>query len=718
LGPQRGRLAWASRLVAAGATGTSIQIWDARNKKMLDGPSAPPGDVEAIAFSADGRRLAVLQREQGVTVWDTLEGAVPASLTSDDDPIEAIAWAPAGAHLAVGNNSGSIRIWDVSVAEKTIVERIECSEAVTSLAWHPDGKRIAAIVGRQPTVWDTRTRQEILGLSLGRHTHFRAIRFSPDGTMLAAGGAELEAGMRGLIVLVNLSGPQRGETAFLRGHHQPVSALAYSPDGKRLASAGEDNTLRIWDVEPDKDGANSQDVSQDLGRERLVIRGPGLLIRAAEWDRHGMQLASADENGEVRLWDAGTGHALAGSALILDELDELIDRGTANADELRRRGLLHARRREWEQAGADFEESLEVSSDKGPRPHWFMTAWWVNGPFPATGGERVATSGPDEQFLRDTLAAASSQRAERSGAENTLIEMIASPASWEGIVALIAGSSGELDVTSVVQKLSNQLDRIDLFTAALKTDPDHAALLAARGECYAGQGDWALAASDYVKAAGLDPDDSMKWMFAGALLVKAGDLEGYHAHCLRMIAKFCDTESAGDAERTAKICLFVEPLAAALGEASRLAELSAELAASRDELRWLAPYAACVCGMAAYRSGDFEGAARFCQECIKHGTARDVWFRTAQAQFVLAMSQARLGRADKAAQSLADGKAAFFGKAPTFDLSALGGNWHDWLICEALSHEAAARLSVAAAGDAKSPSTTPPERESQPGRSP
>jgi hypothetical protein len=107
--------------------------------------------------------------------------------------------------------------------------------------------------------------------------------------------------------------------------------------------------------------------------------------------------------------------------------------------------------------------------------------------------------------LRDTLAAASSRRAERSGAENALIEMIASPASWEGLVALLAASSGQLDVTSVVQKLTNGVDRIDLFTAALETDPDNVALLAARGECFAGQGAWALAATDYVKAAGLDP---------------------------------------------------------------------------------------------------------------------------------------------------------------------------------------------------------------------
>jgi hypothetical protein len=209
----------------------------------------------------------------------------------------------------------------------------------------------------------------------------------------------------------------------------------------------------------------------------------------------------------------------------------------------------------------------------------------------------------------------------------------------------------------------------------------------------------------------------MKWMFAGALLVKAGDFEGYHAHCLRMLVNFRETAQAGDAERTAKICLFVEPRAAALGEASRLAELSANLAAG-NEFRWLVPWAACVRGMAAYRRGEFDATGRFCQECIRHETAAEHWYRTAQAHFVLAMSLARLGHADEAAQSLADGRAAFIGKWPTFDLPALGGNWHDWLICESLLHEASRRISAAADDAATSPSATPPEPKSQPGRSP
>jgi WD40 repeat protein len=87
----------------------------------------------------------------------------------------------------------------------------------------------------------------------------------------------------------------RREAGLLRGHTNFVTGLAWSPNASVLASASQDGTVRLWD---------STSLTQ-----RAVLES-GQPLGCLTWSPDGHQLAVGSYTGDVHLWDATTQEVL------------------------------------------------------------------------------------------------------------------------------------------------------------------------------------------------------------------------------------------------------------------------------------------------------------------------------------------------------------------------------------------------------------------------
>ena len=178
--------------------------------------------------------------------------------------MEALAYSPDGKLLAVGDLGGTVKLWDVA----TLKERLSLAghnSHVVSAEYSPDGKLIAmggdgdsVVPGCKIEFWDTARGTEQLSIDTnknneGRANHVLAVTFLGDGKTLASGSANHD------ITLWDVATGKVKKT--LKGHHGQVCSLSVSPDGKTLASGSLDRTVKLWDI-----SAESLDRKASMGR--------------------------------------------------------------------------------------------------------------------------------------------------------------------------------------------------------------------------------------------------------------------------------------------------------------------------------------------------------------------------------------------------------------------------------------------------------------------
>jgi serine/threonine protein kinase len=202
--------------LAAGSSVGKVKIFEsATGKELVSLRGTDASRISSVAFSRDGRYLAaggglqvgppgLGQADQFVKIWDSATGEERWSLKVKGSWVWEVAFSPDGKRLAMRDTASKVTILEIATRkEKIYLDRR--GGGLTSMAFSPDGRYLAAggwlqVPGRtdgKVILWDSLTGEE-QRFFVSQDCLVERVTFSPDGRHLATAegfaGLDIRAG--------------------------------------------------------------------------------------------------------------------------------------------------------------------------------------------------------------------------------------------------------------------------------------------------------------------------------------------------------------------------------------------------------------------------------------------------------------------------------------------------------------------------------------------
>ena len=272
---------------------TSLTASDGQssNARLPDGAIArfnPGASVYTVAFSPDGHLLASGGTDNAVILWDVSGQSKFRTLIGHNDWVKSVAFSPNGQLLASVSMDASLKLWEVSSG--TNLTSRKQNDRMETVTFSLNGKTFATCghIDGFIDLWAV-SKKHISHVDRisGHLSAVSSVAFSPDGLMLASAGDD------DTVKLWNID--DKSEIKSITEHSSDVRSIVFSPDGTMLASGGKDNTVKLLEIP-------SGNVLATLKHD---------YVESVAFSPDGRTLASAGADYTIKLWSSSSQAELA-----------------------------------------------------------------------------------------------------------------------------------------------------------------------------------------------------------------------------------------------------------------------------------------------------------------------------------------------------------------------------------------------------------------------